>query len=445
MREFPIQCPATLERMSLRGRGVLFFRGVAVGLAIGFGFGMIVGRRRADVVAPDLTSPHPSVRADAIWQLVVQPDEKRANQLAGGLTDPDDEVRLASAIALIRLGRKAIRPLRSVLKRVSEEEARNPKRPFHYLPGDFFRHPTESAQFILAGIARQTENLRAVANLIADPDPLVASIAQRALKKVGPSVLPVMSQLLKSDRKDVRFRALGVVSSFGDASVDALASVVGEPNRKTESQLDQETRQVAVSSLGDTGSDRALEILKRSLKDPMLEPYAWDAIARLGTLQAVAFLKERVTALAHGGKPSPPFLRALGTSGEGEFVSVVLPYLTHPDPNLQAAAAYAAGKLRAHGAVDQLLSLLASPSPFVVIEAAQALSQLGESRALPALLRLLRHPSNSVKVSALIALQSLGDRSVLPALEALSRDRKVPDYIRSQAQSVADYLKRRGS
>ncbi|MCS7223458.1 MAG: HEAT repeat domain-containing protein [Armatimonadetes bacterium] len=410
-----------------------------VGVALVFFFGFRLWQVRSAYL--DLANPHPSVRAEAIWRLVVAPDRRYAQQLAERLVDDDQEVRLAAAFALIRLEKEAIRPILEVLKRVSEEEAKHPRRPYHFLPGDFFRHPSEAVQFILAGIARKADGARAVARLLESSDPVESSAAQQALRKVGPSVLPILMTYLREGRRDLRLRVIHIIGSFGDAGVDPLSQMIGEPNAKTETALDQETRQMAVFALGDTKSDRALPILERCLKDPMLEPAAWDAIARLRTKKSVAFLEQEAKKIQNEKPPSPSFVRALGTSNQRKFADLVLRFLRSPDDRIVEAAAYSAGQLQVKEAVPQLLRLLASGKASLVTTAALSLAQIREPRTLSALTALLRHPDHSVKSASLIAIQSLADRTALREVEALAQDPKVPDYLRSQAQSVAQFLR----
>lgn len=390
-----------------------------------------------------LKSADPVQRTEAAWRLAADPDPKFTDELAPLLMDEEDHVRLAAAVALARVGIPAI----PAVLRVIREESRKRDRPFHFLPGQFFRNPREAGVFILTHIARSSLGAREVAKLLGNEDPTVVRIAQEALEKVGPSAMPAILPYLRSEKRTVRLAALSVLGGYGDKAVDVLRRLLLD--EKASSRWDAQTRQMAVYVLGRTKSDRALSILRELLKDTQLKRAAWQAIGNLRTEGAKAFLLGQARRYKKAKRPPPiGLIQALGASQVPQAKPFLLEWLKDEHSRVREAAATAIGMLLSVTPMEEakpiLLHLLNDREPFVAAAAARALGRFADPETLPDLLKALKRPHLVVQFAVLDALQTVGDRKALPALERFIRQKEVPKPIRQRAERVADYLRRYG-
>ncbi len=428
----------------------------ALALVIGFILGWLVrssisGKKEvvSRKVLAQLKSNDPVQRVEAAWALASNPTPEVADELANLLLDREDHVRLAAAVALARIGEPAILPTLRVVKKATEEAAKNPQQPFHFLPGQFFKQPREAAVFILTHIARSSEGAKKVAKLLESHDPLELGIAQQALQQVGAPALPAILPYLKHERREVRFAALSVVSACGEQAIDTLRKFIVESKEEPKTQLDQETMQMAVYSLGNTHSDKALPVLKEALKNSLLEAAAWQAIGNLRTEGAKKFLLEQSQKFVKEGKnPPPAMISAIGASQITEAIPYIRQWLKSSDPRVQEAAALALGMLRDKSAVPLLIPLLEAKDIGLASAAANALGLLAEPQALPALYKALERVKNpadtQVVLNSLTAIQSINERSSIPVLENFLRRPDLPEVVKEQTKRVLDYLQRYG-
>lgn len=415
-------------------------------LLVGFALGWLVrsawigGETIPRWALAKLRSADPVQRTEAAWALAAHPTPEVAEPLAKLLEDKEDHVRLAAAVALARIGEPAINP---IMKVVSEAEVAT------YLPGQFFRQPREAAVFILTHIARSSDGAKTVAKLLESKNPTEVGVAQEALRNVGAAAMSAVLPYLNSDRREVRFAALSVIGSCGEAGIDPLRKFLLEDKKERQTPLDQETHQMAVYALGNTRSDKALPVLKEALKDPQLETAAWHAIGNLRTEgakkfllgQAEQFIKER-------RDPPPPMVTAIGAMQLPEAKPYLFRWLQSSNPRVQEAAALSLGMLREREAVPQLVASLKSKDIGVASAAASALGSIADERALPALYKALERANKpaeaQVVISALGAIQSINERAALPVLEAFLKKPNLPPVIREQAKRVAEYLRQYG-
>lgn len=428
----------------------------AITFVIGFGLGWTVrsqlAAKRKSVpakVLAQLKSADPVQRVEAAWALASNPTPEAADELANSLLDREDHVRLAAAVALARLGEPAILPTLRVVKKATEEAAKNPQQPFHFLPGQFFRQPREAAVFILTHIARSSEGAKKVAKLLESRDPLEVGIAQQALQQVGAPALKAVLPYLRHERREVRFAALSVISACGEQAIDILRKFIVESKEEPKTLLDQETMQMAVYSLGNTRSDKALPVLKEALKKPMLEVSAWQAIGNLRTEGAKKFLLEQAQRFVKEGKnPPPAMISAIGAAQLTEAIPYLRQWLRSSDPRVQEAAALALGMLRDKEAVPLLIPLLEAKDVGLASAVANALGMLADPRTLPALYKALKRVKNpadtQVVLNALVAIQSINERSSIPVLEEFLRQPGLPEIVSEQAKRVVEYLQRYG-
>lgn len=397
-----------------------------------------------------LRSHDPTQRCEAALFLAAHPNPQGAEELTKLLMDEDEQVRLAAAIALARLGEPALPALLKAFRKANEQASRNPNQPFHFLPGQVLRNHREAVLFVLRYWASSSATAPMVAKLLGDNDPQVVGVAQDALRQGGGTAMKAVLPYLNDSRRPVRVAALGVLGAYGDAAIDVLRRFVLENgSKKVKTLEDVEIRQMAVYALGSTRSDRALPILQEALKDPQLAPVAWQAIGNLQTKAARQFLLDRARQFAHEGRPPPySLIIALGSAQIQEGKPLLLQWLRSSDPLIKEGAILAIGMLRVREAVPTLTSLLNSSDVRVAAAAANVLGILGDPQAVPALCQILTKAEDAkrqqVILNALSALQAIGSRQALPAVQALLKTPQLPTIVRQQAQQVADYLQRWG-
>lgn len=431
-----------------------FWVGILIALLIGFMGGWFAQSLflsgTPQWVWTKLRSSDPTQRCEAALFLAVHPNPQGAEELTKLLVDDDEQVRLAAAIALARLGEPALPTLLKAFRKANEQATRNPNQPFHFLPGQVLRNHREAVLFVLRYWASSSATAPMVAKLLGDNDPQVVSVAQDALRQGGVTAMKAVLPYLNDSRRPVRVAALSVLGAYGDAAIDVLRRFVLENgSKKIKTPEDLEIRQMAVYVLGSTHSDRALPILREALKDPQLAPIAWQAIGNLQTNAARQFLLDQARQFAREGRSPPyPLIIALGSAQIQEAKPLLLQWLRSSNPRIQEGAVLAIASLRAREAVPTLSSLLNSSDIGVAAAAANALGILGDPQAVPALCQVLAQAKDTkrqqVILNALSALQVIGSRQALPAVQGLLKNPQLPTIVRQQAQQVADYLQRRG-
>ena len=111
-------------------------------------------------------------------------------------------------------------------------------------------------------------------------------------------------------------------------------------------------------------------------------------------------------------------ISAIGEIGSNSAVTVLCRMLATGSPRLKAAAAYALGKIGDPVALPDLLELAQSNDFYVQMSAIRALGNLGDSRAEPVLLKLLsEHPKDNIRYAAVEALMKVGTPAAIPVLE----------------------------
>lgn len=111
---------------------------------------------------------------------------------------------------------------------------------------------------------------------------------------------------------------------------------------------------------------------------------------------------------------------AFGKSPDTRVIPALRQSLRDPDANIRAAAAEALGRLRARGAVAEIINLLGD-AEWVACSALKALADIGDASALPAVAALLSDSTEPMRDAAIEALAHLDtDGSSVPALIALA-------------------------
>jgi hypothetical protein len=256
----------------------------------------------------------------------------------------------------------------------------------------------------------------------------------------------------------------GAVVEIGDLTTHehrALAGVLARHGRQLArstrhrivslfEQQDRVAREVAVLSdrsawrrvaaayaLGDIGSVRAVDGLRRALvdPDPAVRVAAAHSLGRIGGGDAVEPI---VRAFAAGRLPrasTGQALASLGIAAHAEFERLT----ADADDVVRGVCTTLVGLHGSAIKVGLLLNLLTDPSPDVRAAAARGLGQRGTSHVAPALAALLQDPSATVRVAAVEALGLVGgDDALEPLLELANDDAFEPAAAASVAAARID-------
>lgn len=188
----------------------------------------------------------------------------------------------------------------------------------------------------------------------------------------------------------------------------------------------------AAAALGQLKSGKSTAKLKALLQDPF-PPVRQAAAGALLQIGDKVMLKEFVKALKD---ESPRVVAgaatALGDSGQKDVVPYLLESFKTTNPVVASAIARALGNLRAPEAVQWLVAALSNN--FIPVAAAEALGRIGDASAAPLLMKALTHPDPDVKAAAARSLglfkssaskkfdQIARDTKVIPALKKLAAD-----------------------
>jgi len=100
-------------------------------------------------------------------------------------------------------------------------------------------------------------------------------------------------------------------------------------------------------------------------------------------------------------------LRAMGSTFNASWESIIIGELDSPHPELRFEAARSAGELWSHKAVPRLAQMIADPDPDVRRMAVWALGQIGGKQAKAVLESLLHSPDETMREEAEEALEEL--------------------------------------
>ncbi len=232
-----------------------------------------------------------------------------------------------------------------------------------------------------------SESRDSVFRLFGAEDWVIREFAVRAIRRMGPTSVPALNELLRDPNPEIRGQAAFALGQFGPLAADAvpaLTELLRDPN--------PEIRGQAATTLGSIG------------------PLAADAVPTL-----IELLRDPDTGVCR--KRAPMALMNIGK----EATPALVGSLRHPDPEVRGQAARILGLIRplAADAVPTLVGLINDPDPQVRGRAAFALGQFGPlaADAVPALVGLINDPDPAVCQMAAESLRMLsrgGDRLTIP-------------------------------
>jgi len=384
-------------------------------------------------------------RAGAAWVLGAKKVEAAIPALSELLTDKNQSVRGAAAVALSRIGPKCVPALTAALKEPPESQLEALKALARIGP------PAKDAVPVIAGV-------------LADGPKLIRIQAAVTLTRIGPEAKAALPALFKAatDASSLEPGTVAEFKSVGEAAIWAALRIdpnCGEKLAKAAlpdliTALKKATRPTALFETQEDLVAAADAILR-------LARHAKDAIPALNAAQKVAeFEAEEAVAraqLAIGGDafkafadtvkdPGAPLekrrhlLEVIGTypKGDAEIIALLSLALKDPKREIRQYAVDAAGFIgpEANAVMPQLIDLLGDKELDSVVF---ALGELGSDAAAPLAAVLAdKKKSVSVRGKAAKALTDLGRqaRSVLPALEAAMQDDDLTLAIRSAAAFV---------
>jgi HEAT repeat protein len=186
----------------------------------------------------------------------------------------------------------------------------------------------------------------------------------------------------------------------------------------------QEIRMQAAKSLGQLGSEKAIEPLIALLKDE--ESYvrrkAAESLGQLGSEKAIepliALLKDKESSVRmHAAK-------SLGKLGTEKAIEPLIALLKDKESSVRMHAAKSLGQLRSEKAIEPLIALLKDKESSVRMHAAKSLGKLGTEKAIEPLIALLKDKESSVRMHAAKSLVQLGTEKAIEPLIALLKDKE---------------------
>jgi HEAT repeat protein len=292
------------------------------------------------------------------------------------LASPDAALRAAAAGALGRMGAAKTAP--ALARRAADSAERLAKaRAAPAAPGSAAaaRAAGEELAAVIVALARlRGEGASALAaGRLADPDEGLRIAAVEALGEVARGDVGRIAPAVADASHRVRLAAVATLGRAGPQGVPALARAAAE------APVDDPGLCTALArALGETGSPEAVPALTALARGPAAATAA-AALGRIGTKDATASLLDLLARPGLAGRAEA--LEALGALGTSEAGPAVAGELTSDRPELRAAAARAAGRLRHDPAAARLEALSSDYDGQVRRAAVEALAKLPTARA----------------------------------------------------------------
>lgn len=234
---------------------------------------------------------------------------------------------------------------------------------------------------------------------LTDNDFRVRHDAANAVVKIGSPAVPFLIEALKTQSKQVRWRAASALAEIGAEASSAVPSLIAMLHDE-----DEYIRRIAAYALGKIG------------------PQASSAVPDL--IEALQDSDRNLTMVA---------AYALGKIGSEASVAVptLISTLQNANADVRLSAATALGRIGAQEktAVPALIEALQDPDKYVRQGAADALGRFGAkaNKGVPALITALRDKNKYVRLNAASALGQVGieAKPAVPALIGALQDEKV--------------------
>ena len=294
------------------------------------------------------------------------------------------------------------------------------------------------------GSKRETV-LQALLAAMGDPDLWVRINAGRSLASKGEAAaeaIPPIIRLLRTEDRNLRSQAAGVLGKFGpSARVASAALLVALDDEKDYVRKSAEDALNAVSPIESETADEALEALRHGDISQRLAAIC-DLVRPGSTAQQKIHSKTRVEALRMAlGDPAPNVrataaaaLGRLGRQAE-EVAPALLATMKDKMPEVRVLSATALGRIAPgdEKAIETLgLALTEDPDVNVRNAAASALGWMGPQAAAagPVMIRALNDRDGTVRVHVIVALGRIGpaDGSFATVLKTIAEQDPSADF-----------------
>jgi HEAT repeat protein len=184
-------------------------------------------------------------------------------------------------------------------------------------------------------------------------------------------------------------------------------------------------RKQATESLGELGSEKAIEPLIALLKDSdsYVQKQAAKLLGQLGSEKAIepliALLKDEDSDVREQAASS------LGKLGSEKAIEPLIALLNDQDSSVRWRAAYSLGKLGSEKAIEPLIALLKDEYSSVKEQAARSLGELGSEKATELLIALLKDEDSYVQEQAARLLGELGSEKAIEPLFVLFKNKNL--------------------
>ena len=295
-----------------------------------------------------------------------------------------------------------------------------------------------SAASALSGIGGDTV-VKGLVDALKDQNEFVRSQVAYALGRIAdPKSLDALFGAVSDEHDAVRFSIAEALGKFPCG--DVMTELEGRL-----SKADCGMRLALVEVLGQIKDDRAVEILRKVLRDPdsdmsfraslaLMEHKSLDAIDDL--VEASRRLDRELmdwlagsasgSSSAHQDTVSEQFktFSTMNDRGGGEDQDAALGKLAvalqHTSPNVRGCAANALGDFRLPAATQLLLTALQDEQEYVRATALASLGKIGDANILPTLENYLKDPSEEVRYSMAKALGGFKDPRAAKFLQAMA-------------------------
>ena len=345
-----------------------------------------------DKLKQGLQKPLPKDRIAAIqnWKGPEADADKAAQIFVGALSDKIIAVQQAAAAALVKLGDKAVSPIRQTLQNAATPLLR--------------KHCLRVLEE-LGPRARQAAPT--VARLFMDAPDAAKQDAARALNAMGPAGLAAAVDLVRASEKAavLALRLMGPA-----ASRDAVPMVIDLTKDK-----DVSTRRGATTLLGNMGaaSKTVLPTLAQMFGDPDADVRnrAGTAMLKFGK-EANPFLLEQLKVVANQQHWPDLMIFVFRTAPAGltlppDLAPIIAKHFEHSDVKVRAAALKALQPfaVRCKELAGSVAPMLADKDAEVRTLATNLLNPLNEG-AVPILVKQLKNPSEEVRLATLTHIKS---------------------------------------
>ncbi|PKL78981.1 MAG: hypothetical protein CVV27_02610, partial [Candidatus Melainabacteria bacterium HGW-Melainabacteria-1] len=348
-----------------------------------------------------LKDPDPTLRWFALSWLKVAKDLPPEAELEPLLQDPDLGVRFEA----LRLSAHRLPP--SADSRMPEHRL-SPERWLAFVRATD-QEISSQARFIFE--THPLLNAQHLVSLLEDPDPELKRLAQTMMAKLAHpnqpmSLAQILAQLSESPHRIYHWQRSGLPEGLSWEQVYAGMLALIKDMPAEESYLPTSLAGVLAS----IKHSEALPDLLKLLDTHHIASYVFQKIAKPEQIPLFAELLAR----AEHPRQTELGIRLLTHLKASQYLHLVLPYLSDPDREIQAAAIHAVGELGSEADRARLLPLLhLKPMPYDLIT---ALSKRPLPQAFEQIVALLEHPDSDIRSQAIFLAGAWQIQDALPAL-----------------------------